>query len=145
MIVLHMADSAEKFRMTQWAALVYAALSLGAVGFQLALVAGLPWGHLTMGGQFAGVLPPLLRVVAGASAVVLVLFAWGVLSAAGFRLWHQAPRWWGWVAVAYCVLGTVANAASPSAPERKLWTPVVAAMLLCSLLVALSRWPRQTD
>jgi len=43
-----------------------------------------------------------------------------------------------WVVVAYCAVGTVANAVTPSRPERRLWLPVVAAMLLCSLVVALS-------
>jgi len=43
-----------------------------------------------------------------------------------------------WVMVGYCAVGTVANAVTPSRQERRLWLPVVAAMLLCSLVVALS-------
>jgi len=42
------------------------------------------------------------------------------------------------VVVVYCAVGTVANAVTPSRQERCLWLPVVAAMLLCSLVVALS-------
>lgn len=44
------------------------------VVFQLALLAGAPWGALTQGGRTSGVLPDGARAVAAFSAVLLMAF-----------------------------------------------------------------------
>lgn len=108
--------------------------------FQLALVAGLPWGHLTLGGRYRGALPLQARMLPIVSTVLLVLFALIVQSKAGNWLpsWQGAANVAVWGVVAYCVLGVIANLATPSRYERMLWVPVVLAMLVCSLLVALA-------
>ena len=54
------------------AALIQAVVALGVVAFQLALVAGAPWGEYTMGGQCKGRLPRSLRVVEAVSAVIML-------------------------------------------------------------------------
>lgn len=107
--------------------------------FQLALAAGVSWGHLTWGGRFPGKLPNRMRGVAIFSAVLLAIFAFIVQVRAGVLL----PEWQGlsqlliWVVVAYSALGVVANAITPSRWERVIWLPVVLGMLVCSALVAM--------
>lgn len=105
----------------------------GLVGFQLALAAGAPWGRLAWGGRHDEALPSELRAASAASALV-----WGgaLVAAATPSQSPMVAR----VRTAYAVLagvGTVMNAASPSRPERLLWTPVAGA--LCVTLWRLGR------
>ena len=123
--------------LTAWAFVVLAAF---VVAFQVALVAGAPWGHLTMGGRFPGRLPTGMRGVAAFSALLLVAFAVIVAARASIALpgMGLVAPWFVWIVVGYSVLGVVANAATPSRGERALWLPVTIAMLACSLIVALA-------
>jgi cell division protein FtsW (lipid II flippase) len=70
----------------------------------------------------------------------LVAFAAVILSRANTALapLQNHSRSLSWVVVGYCVLATIANAATPSKRQRNLWLPVVVLMLLLSLVVALS-------
>jgi ABC-type dipeptide/oligopeptide/nickel transport system permease subunit len=122
------------FDMTHTAsANVFTGLTGAVIAFQLALVVGAPWGALTQGGRFNGVLPAGARVFALCSAALLALFIVLVRARA-----HPNARFrravWG--VVAYCAVGILANAATPSPAERALWLPVVAVMFLTSLHVA---------
>jgi hypothetical protein len=122
------------------AALAYLAATLLVVGFQVALALGAPWGAYAMGGRFPGRFPPTMRVLALVQAVVLGLLALVVLATAGLI----APRssmelpWLIWVPVAGSALSVVANAASRSPGERRLWVPVGLVLLVSSLVVALT-------
>jgi hypothetical protein len=120
------------------AAQLYAVLSAGVIAFQLALVAGAPWGHLTQGGQRPGPLPAAQRGVAVVSALLLLAAAGVVGSRAG--LWDARPRPWAargtWGVVAYLAVGVVLNALTPSAAERALWLPVTLAMGISAWVVA---------
>lgn len=115
---------------------VFTGLSGVVVAFQLALVAGAPWGALTQGGRVAGALPVGARMFALCSAALLVLFILLVRARAAPRARYRRATWG---VVAYCALGIIANAASPSPAERALWLPVVTAMFLASLHVARRR------
>jgi len=117
----------------------FTVLVLLVVGFQVALVAGAPWGHLTQGGAHAGTLPPAGRAVAAASALILVAIGAVVLVSAGIALPHlqAAVRPWIWAAVAFSGLSVVANVATPALAERALWLPVAILLLIASLVVAL--------
>jgi len=114
----------------------FTALTGIVIAFQLALVAGAPWGRLTQGGRVDGPLPPGARAVALFSAVLLAVFIHMVRARAA-----SPPRFaravWG--VVAYCAVGIVANAITPSAAERALWLPVVSLMFVASLQVARGR------
>lgn len=99
---------------------LYIALTAVTVLFQLALVAGAPWGRLTQGGSHPGMLPVPGRLVALLSAVLLVWFAWGMVE----------QNWVGWFATGYLVLGLVMNSLSKSKVERMLWVPVIAVLLV---------------
>ena len=118
------------------AARLFALAALAAIGFQLALAAGAPWGAYAMGGRVTGRFPPPLRVAAVVQAVVLAALAAVVLARAGLLDLGLAP--WGiWVVVAFSGLSLAMNAASRSAGERRLWVPVASVMLLSSVVVAL--------
>jgi hypothetical protein len=122
------------------AAHAFAALAVLAAAFHVALAAGAPWGRLTWGGRFPGRLPGSMRGVAVLSAALLVAFALAVAVRAGvlWPSWQPTSRKLVWGVVAYCALGVLANAFTPSRWERIVWLPVVAAMLVCSTIVALS-------
>ncbi len=120
------------------AARVFCTLVLLVVGFQLALIAGAPWGRLTMGGAFPGQLPPRMRLAAGASAAVLLLSGAVVAARAGLALpsWRAASPKLVWAVVALMAVGAVLNAITPSHWERALWLPVVLVQLACVVVVA---------
>lgn len=121
------------------AAATFTLLSVLTIGFQIAVGLGAPWGRFTLGGKYPDVLPMKARVIPVISTVIIALFIAIVLIRAGlirpdlFQASHIAI----WFPVGYMALGLVMNAISPSKPERKLWVPVIAVMLVCTLVVAL--------
>jgi hypothetical protein len=124
---------------TKWAAAAFAIVVLGVIAFQLALAAGVPWGSYAMGGAFPGRFPPRMRLAALIQAGVLLVSVGIVLSRARLLLPRRdvAP-WLIWPVVALALVALVLNAISPSAGERRIWVPVALAMLLSSLVVALT-------
>jgi hypothetical protein len=122
--------------MTQALALAYAALAAAPLAMHLALAAGAPWGRYTVGGRFPGPLPPAWRALALAQAALLAAMAAAVLARAGLGPAAAAPLFWP--ALALTATSLVANAASPSRPERLLWTPVLAVMAAAALGVGLT-------
>lgn len=119
--------------MTQTLAFVYAGLAALPVLMHLAIAAGAPLGRLTVGGRFSGRLPPPWRALALVQAALLALMAGAVLARAGIAAAQLAPLFWP--AAALTLLSLAANAASPSRPERLLWTPVLALMAAAALAV----------
>ena len=121
------------------AAYVFAALASIVFLFQVSLVLGAPWGHLTLGGRFSGRLPGRMRGFAAFSALLIALFAAIVLSRAGLVLpgCESATRVGIWFVVGYSALGIIMNAMSNSRWERILWIPVTVLMLVCSTLAAI--------
>lgn len=126
--------------LTTLAALLHAGLIGFACAFQLALMAGAPWGSLSMGGRFPGKLPTGMRLVCVIQIAMLVSIGLIVLSRAGLAL----PEWRGfaqrgvWAAVVISGLSAVANLATPSRWERILWAPVGVLLFATSLYVALN-------
>ncbi len=121
------------------AAIVFTLLAATVALFQIGLTAGMPWGHLTLGGRYPGRLPGRIKPVAALSALLLSGFAAVVLVRADLLLpaWAPLSRTLIWVVVAYSAIGTIAHIVTPSRAERRLWLPVVATMLACSLITAL--------
>jgi hypothetical protein len=126
--------------MSKTAAQIFILASAGVGVFQVALALGAPWGEFTLGGRWKGKLPPRARIIPVLSVLILTFFCAVVLARAGFELplLQQYSHFLAWVVVGYCVIGTVANAATPSKRERNLWLPVVLLMLASSLAVATS-------
>ena len=125
--------------LTNIAAILFVVLSSAAVGFQLALACGAPWGEFTLGGKYRGQLPRQARIIPILSGVLLIGFASIVLSHAGLAFANigAVSQGWVWVVIAYCVLGTIANTVTPSRRERMVWLPVLIAMLISSTVVGL--------
>ena len=121
-------------------AYLFAAVTLISVLFQLALAAGMPWGHLAMGGRFPGKFPPALRIGAVVQAALLAFLACVVLARAGvaFPDLSNLANVLIWIAVGISGLSLIMNLITPSKWERRLWAPVALLMTLSSLIVALS-------
>jgi hypothetical protein len=120
------------------AALLFALATLVVIGFQVALAAGAPWGSYAMGGQRAGQAPPAMRAAALVQAALLALLAGIVLDAGGVLAlgWTVAIPWLAWIPVIASLASAIANAATRSSVERRLWLPVAIVMLLSSIIVA---------
>ena len=103
---------------TELAAVAYLLATAVAVGFQVALALGAPWGAYAMGGRYPGKLPPVMRLSAALQGVLLAVLALVVLSAAGL----VAPS---------------LDAEFPSL----IWVPIGAVLLVSSLIVATAGAP----
>jgi hypothetical protein len=123
------------------AAWMYACAGAGAIAFQLALALGAPWGRYAMGGRFPRRFPLAMRAAALVQAVLLAATALVVLTRAGLVLptWTQASVPATWVVVGVSAVSVVLNFITPSDAERRVWFPVAAVLLGCSLVVALVR------
>ena len=123
------------------AAFLQVVISLGVMGFQIALVAGAPWGEYTLGGQNPGTLPRRLRITAAVSAVIMFAQAGHYLAQAGVLpqlLDETGNTVVNWIWCGFAVLGLIMNSISRSKKERNLWVPVLLVSTMCTLLVALS-------
>ena len=121
------------------AAVLFCLITLGVIAFQLALACGVPWGAFAMGGAFPGKYPISMRIAAIVQSVILAAVALAVLSVAGVVAapWGPTPTWVAWGIAALLTVGLILNLITPSAGERRIWAPVVAAMLACCIVVAL--------
>lgn len=119
------------------AAIIYAAACVFVILFQLCLIAGAPWAHLTQGGGHSGSLPLYARAFAGLSALLITAMGLAIMSAAGF--WPGWPVWTGWAAFGITCLSAIMNQITPSLAERLLWGPVTLIMLAMALIVMVSR------
>lgn len=124
----------------QIAALLFVAASCVVGAFQMALALGAPWGEFTLGGRWRGRLPLAVRLIPLLSVVLLVCFCAVVLARANVALpqYQQLSQTLMWFVVGYCALGSIANVATPSKRESKLWLPVVLMMLASSVVVAIA-------
>lgn len=137
------ADYYGRVKHHQLAGRTFAGLAAVIILFQAALVAGAPWGELTMGGAYPGTLPFRMRIAAIGSGFLLAAMSGVVAARAGIALprWRPASRRLIWVVVAYCALAVVVHIITPSPRERALWLPVVMVMAICALVVARSSAP----
>ena len=125
--------------MAPMAAAVFALVAIGAIGFQLALALGAPWGAYAMGGKYPGRFPAPMRIAAVVQALILAGLAGVVLARAGLALeaWGSAASWLIWVVVGFSAVSLVLNSVTTSRGERLVWVPVAVVMLASSLVVAL--------
>lgn len=108
--------------------------------FQVALAAGLPWGHAAYGGANRK-LTRSLRITSGV-AVFIWIFAIMLIirRSQGEGLAFLSPGVIGvicWVLAGYLAIGTVMNGISHSTLERNIWTPVSAISLVSVVIVNL--------
>lgn len=117
------------------AALVFVALAALTILFHIAIIFGARWGHLTMGGRWPGQLPRPARALSAISAALIALMAWVVLAETGGFPGPFGP-WAIWAVVAALGLSVVMHIATPSAPERRLWLPVILVMTIAATWIA---------
>lgn len=86
--------------------------------FQAGLAAGAPWGRVSYGGKYDARLPDRVRLASGAAALV---YAAGAAALCVRRTPPGLKRAVYLACTGVGSLGTVANAISPSRPE-KLWS-----------------------
>ncbi len=105
--------------------------------FHSLLILGKPWGHLTMGGKFKGVLPTKMKVVSAVSILILFLFLLIVEISAGTFLieLNSVARIALWFVIGYNIIGVVLHIITPSKWERILWLPLILVMLATSSLI----------
>ena len=125
----------QMMRIGAWAFLAGSAMT---VAFHTAMMLGAPWGHLTMGGRWDGVLPLPARGLSAVSAALTVLMASIVAARAGLLAW-RFPAWSIYAVMAFMVLSIVMHVATPSAAERQLWLPVILLMALGAAATLQSR------
>lgn len=123
--------------MSTISALTYMALAIAPAFVQCALACGAPWGALTLGGAWRGRLPVALRGVAVLQAALLGGMSLAVLSRGG-AIALDLPAWCYWAAMGLTALTFVGNSLTPSKPERRLWAPVTAGMLVTGLITGLT-------
>ncbi len=120
------------------AARIFATFTVVAILFEIALAAGMPWGEFAWGGNYPGALPTDMRVASVVQAFLLLSLILVVLIRAGliFPAWQPISKKCVWAVVAYCALGVIANAITPSFWERIIWLPLLAICFASSLVVA---------
>jgi hypothetical protein len=108
--------------------------------FQFSLALGAPWGEYTLGGRFPGQLPPKMRIAALIQIIILFVLAFIVLLKSGlaFNQFYSISKIGIWFVVAFFVLGSILNLATPSKKERMIWGPVNILLLVASIVVALT-------
>jgi len=119
------------------AAAAFAILAAFPILGQMALVIGAPWGSITLGGRWPGVLPPRLRLAALAQAAILTALALIALDHGGY-LDIGLPPYAIWVTAAVTCISAVLNNITPSRIERRLWGPVTILMALAALTLAVT-------
>jgi hypothetical protein len=124
-------------RTTRRAAVLAATGFAGVVVFQIALVAGAPWGHAAWGGADAQ-LSSAQRAGSAVAVVVWTIAALVVLGRAGY--WGDsrlAPffRWGTWFFAALSAVGALLNFASQSQWENAIFGPLaVLFAILCTVV-----------
>jgi hypothetical protein len=123
--------------MAQISALIYFAICIVVILFQICLIAGAPWGRLTQGGFNSEKLPKRNRILASFSIFLMLAMGLSIVSAVGY--WPDWPIWTGWIALATTVVSAIMNLLTQSMPERMLWGPITLAMLIFAFIVMLSK------
>lgn len=119
--------------------ILYLALLIFTISFQIGLIIGMPWGEWTMGGYNKGALPIRLRFGAFISASILSFFALTISNKINlFGLNISLPSWVSFLIIGFNVLAVIANSITQSPKERKLWQPITIVMLICSLVIFLT-------
>lgn len=128
------------------AAIAFDVLAGVVIFVHLGLASGMPWGELTWGGAYPGVLPPHMRGVSLFSALLLLAFAYEVSARAGLvRLRLKTSAKTIWVVVGYSALGAFMNIITPSFWERVIWLPLTLGLLACSFVVAKKEKSHSSD
>lgn len=117
-------------------ALVYVGLAVLTAAFQTALAAGAAYGQWTLGGMYPGRLPAPQRAGAAVQSTLFLAMALVMAGRAGLVDWVP-PGWAVWAALLITFFAGIGAVFSPAPRERRLWAPVMAAMLVAGCAVVL--------
>jgi hypothetical protein len=105
--------------------------------FQAKLALGAPLGHIAYGGRHKGTLPKSYRIVS-ALAVLVYSFFTNVVIMASVENYNAYSKGFVdnvlWVMLVFFGLGTIANAISPSKPER-WWAAYTLTAAICTAVL----------
>ncbi len=110
------------------------------VAFQAKLALGAPLGHIAYGGRNKGTLPKKYRIISAFAVIGYAFFMNVVIMAFAASNSTYSDGFVDsvlWVMAVFFGLGTVANAISPSKPER-WWAVYTLAALICTLYLLAS-------
>ena len=105
---------------------------------EVLLIAGLPLGEFTMGGQHK-VLPPIYRVFAASSIITQLFGAAIILQGGGYMdMWFSAKvtKIICFVFAGFFVINTFMNLISKSKKEKYVMTPLAAVEAVCFAFTA---------
>ncbi|EAR08655.1 hypothetical protein [Reinekea blandensis] len=119
-------------------AILFTVSAMIVAAFQLALVAGAPWGTAAMGGRYPGVLPPKARALSLIQALIMLLFILIVLTRAELILhdFYHLSVTLIWFVTGLLALSLLGNLATPSKIERNIWSPVALVLLATAVVTA---------
>jgi hypothetical protein len=109
--------------------------------FQIALIAGAPWGEYAFAGRHKGVLPRNLRIGSAISSFLYLGIAGHYLAQIGVftqLLDANLNSIANWSIVGINSLALIMNTITPSKKERMIWAPVALILLGASILIALN-------
>ena len=109
--------------------------------FQIALIAGAPWGEYAFGGKNKGALPRNLRIGSAISSFLYLGIAGHYLAQIGVfpqLLDANLNSIANWSIVGINSLSLIMNTITPSKKERMIWAPVALILLGASILIALN-------
>ena len=121
-------------------AYLFAFLALIVFLFQIALAAGMPWGHLAWGGRYGKILPKKVRISSAFAIPLLVFFSIMFL-----QYVELIPVFIGRplstiilsVITAFFALTILGNVTSKSKHEKIVMTPVASLIFIISLLIVI--------
>lgn len=111
----------------------------GLIIVNILLIAGLPLGELTMGGQYK-ILPKRMRIMAVMSVVIQIFAIIIVLQGGGYiELWfsHNVTKVICYVFFGYLILNSIMNFLSKSKKEKYIMTPLA---LLAGISFFITAW-----
>ena len=114
----------------RFAALICVLLMGVVVVFHLSLILGAPFGGVTMGGRWPGVLPVRGRVASAVSIVVLLLLA-RIVAVAGALAPPRLPAASLWAVALFLAVAVVLHIITPSGVERAIWLPQIPVQGAC--------------
>jgi hypothetical protein len=108
--------------------------------FQIALIAGAPWGEYAFGGRYKVALPRNLKIGSVISCCMYVGVACHFLAQIGVfpqLLDSTLNTLANWSIVGIFSLALIMNTITPSKKERLVWAPIGLVLLITSVIIAI--------
>lgn len=119
---------------------VFILAALPAMILQTGLILGMPWGQIAMGGKFADVFSPKLRISAALQLLLIITTVLIVLTRSSIILegLHNFSRGAIWFVAGLYFISAILNLITTSNKERLLGAPTTILMFLSSSYIAMN-------